>query len=102
MSFAANCFSCVFFCGRVGLHLSVFVETGEGRLTFLPISSTLSSTMSRSSLSSSTRKFLRREKARIRRGTLATAEAERRIKDLVERIFLAHSKEKGQRKKEEK
>jgi hypothetical protein len=49
--------------------------------------------MSRSNLPYSIRKYIRREKARIRREISDSGEAERIIKELVERLFKMYNKE---------
>lgn len=48
--------------------------------------------MSRSALSYSVRKFLRREKARIRREISDTKEAEKKIQELVSHLSVAYNK----------
>ncbi|MBI2122433.1 MAG: hypothetical protein HYT98_04955 [Candidatus Sungbacteria bacterium] len=50
--------------------------------------------MSKSGLPNSIRKFLRKEKARLRREILDSAEAERKITELVAEIFKKHNAEK--------
>jgi hypothetical protein len=54
--------------------------------------------MSRIKLSNSVRKFLRREKARLRREILDPAEAETRIKELVVSVFTRYSGAIGRNK----
>jgi len=48
--------------------------------------------MAKSNLSHSLRKFIRREKARLRREVLHPEEAEARIKELVSEIFEQYNK----------
>lgn len=43
--------------------------------------------MSRSALPNSTRKFLRKEKSRLRREILDPEEAKRKVQELMEKIF---------------
>ncbi|QQG44912.1 MAG: hypothetical protein HYW89_02765 [Candidatus Sungiibacteriota bacterium] len=50
--------------------------------------------MSRTELPNSIRKFLRREKARIRRGVFDSEEAEKRISELVAKTFMVYSKKR--------
>lgn len=50
------------------------------------------SSVSRSVLPHSTRKFLRREKARLRRQVFGTGEAEKKIQELVADVFKKHLK----------
>lgn len=50
--------------------------------------------MPRSALPASARKFLRREKARIRRGVFDVAEAEQCMDDLVQKTFALYNKGK--------
>ena len=48
--------------------------------------------MSGSQLPNSLRKFLRREKSRIRRDVLSSSEAEQKVKELVEKVFARRGK----------
>lgn len=48
--------------------------------------------MAKSNLPNSIRKFLRREKARLRREFSNTEEAEKRIKEVVEKMFKGYNK----------
>ena len=48
--------------------------------------------MTKSNLPNSIRKFLRKEKARVRREILDSKEAEKKIQELVERIFKEYNK----------
>ena len=50
--------------------------------------------MVKSNLPNSIRKFLRREKARIRRELFGSQEGEKKIKELVEKTFKGYNKEK--------
>lgn len=55
--------------------------------------------MAKSGLPSSIRKFLRKEKARIRREFLNAEEAEAKIKELALKMMGQYNKEKAARKK---
>jgi len=48
--------------------------------------------MVKSNLPNSIRKFLRREKARIRRELFGSQEGEKKIKELVEKTFKGYNK----------
>lgn len=51
--------------------------------------------MAKSRLPNSIRKFLRREKASLRREFSNTGEAEKKIKELVGKMFKEYNKEKS-------
>lgn len=56
--------------------------------------------MTKSGLSNSIRKFLRREKARIRQDSLDSADAEKKIKDIVTKFITQHKDRKKDERKD--